>query len=131
MAAWGGLKCNYLLLICISCIFFPVTAELNIIPSWTISSNGNVSEPCSLQHDHIVDKNVTVFTGNLLHACNIQLTVTLDTRILIDIPSYSSASDFIYVERQGELLRSRSRYVAISGDGCCFTDCFIQESDFL
>ena len=102
MAAWGELSCNYLLLICINCIFFPVTAELNIIPSWTISSNGNVSEPCSLQHNYSVNKNKTVFTGNLLHVCNIQLTVTFDTQILINIPSYSSASDFIYVERQGD-----------------------------
>ena len=96
-----------------------MTAELEII-------NGDVFEPCSLQRELIVDKNTTVFTGNPLHICNIQLTLALDTQVLIHIPSYSSASDFINVEREGDLLRGQNRYVAISGDERCFIELFHQ-----
>ena len=95
-----------------------VTAKLIIYPLWNVTSHGNDSGPCSLRLDY-TDKNVTVLTGNQFEICSVQVTVSVGYATLIRITSHSSAYDFIYAERQGEMHAYQNKYMAITGDDPC------------
>ena len=109
-----------------NCMLFSnklATAVLNTIPMWNKSSNG--SEPCSLHLVYHFDANVTVFTGSQFEICGVELTSSDMAAVIVNVPLHSSASTFVYAERQG-VLTNQNRYVVIEGDGPCVSELFYQ-----
>ena len=92
-----------------------VAAELSVIPLWNYSMNKTDTESCGLDTDNNVQDAVK-FTGDTVETCNVQLTSSNGTAVLIQIPQGA----LIYAERQENILNCQMKYVSITADEPCF-----------
>ena len=93
-------------------------AGLTVTPDWNNSSFENGPESCFLELFNTTDEKI-VFAGHSHHTCSLQVQTSDGTATAITISSEFSVHDFLYAERQGELLNCRNRYVVISENKPC------------